>query len=209
MAIFESAVFTRLRKSFGNVTTCMNRGLKVLKTKVTFVNDPKTIAQQKQRLRMRKLVDLSVVFAAASKLGFPRRQDGETPYNAFVRKNKAAVNVSDELEVTIDYEHLACSDGTLQVPGMSVEKKAETHQLTFSHTVTEYEVDALPDDVIYTAVYEKNRNKVRLYRLDKVSDTEPVTISLPENWDLDQVVIYVFTLSNNKHTASKTVVVSA
>lgn len=207
MAIFESAVFTRLRKSFGNVTTCVNRGLNVLKTKITFVNDPKTIGQQKQRLRMRKLVELSVVFAAASKVGFPRRQDGETPYNAFVRKNKTAISVSDELEVTVDYEHLACSDGTLQVPAITVEKKAETHQLTFSHTVTEYEADALPDDVIYAAVYEKNRNKMRLYQLDKVSDTEPVTITLPDNWDLDQMVIYAFTLSSNKHTASQTVVV--
>ena len=209
MAIFESAVFTRLRKSFGNVTTCVNRGVNVLKTKVTFVNDPKTAGQQKQRLRMRKLVELSVIFAAASKLGFPRRQEGETPYNAFVRKNKEMVKVNDELQVTVDYECLSCSDGTLQVPAMSVEKKAETHQLTFSHTVTEYEVDALPDDVIYAVVYEKNRNKARLYPLDKVSDTEPVTITLPENWDLAQVMIYAFTLSNNKRTASQTVMVGS
>lgn len=207
-AIFESAVFARLRKSFGDVTICVTHGMNILKTKVTFVNDPKTIGQQKQRLRMRKLVELSVVFAV-SKLGFPRRQEEETPNNAFVRKNKETVKVSDELEVTVDYERLSCSDGTLQVPGISVEKKTETRQLTFSHTVSEYEVDALPDDVIYVAVYEKSRNKARLYQFGKVSNTESVTITLPENWDMDQVMIYAFTLSNNKHTASQTVVVGA
>ena len=74
MAIFTSAVFTRVRKSFGNVTTCMNRGMNVLKTKVTFVNNPNTSGQRKQRLRMGKLVELSVVFASAAKLGFPRRR---------------------------------------------------------------------------------------------------------------------------------------
>lgn len=209
MAIFTSAVFTRVRKSFGNVTTCMSRGMNVLKTKITFVNNPNTPGQRKQRLRMSKLVELSVAFAAAAKLGFPRRQKGETLYNAFVRKNKEAVEVNDSLEVTVNYDKLACSDGTLQVPEMAVEKKAETHQLTFTHSVLEYEADALPDDVIYTAVYEKSRNKVRVFQLDKVSETEPFTITLPQNWDMDRIVIYAFTLSSNKHTASQTVVVNA
>ncbi|MCX4290932.1 MAG: DUF6266 family protein [Odoribacter sp.] len=209
MAIFTSAVFTRVRKSFGNVTTCMNRGMNVLKTKVTFVNNPNTSGQRKQRLRMGKLVELSVVFASAAKLGFPRRQKGETLYNAFVRKNKDVVEVNDSLEVTVNYERLACSDGTLQVPEMSVEKKADVRELTFTHSVVEYEVDALPDDVIYAVVYEKSRNKARVYQLDKVSETQPFTITLPENWDMDQIVIYAFTLSSNKHTASQTVVVKA
>ena len=120
---------------------------------------------------MGKLVELSVVFASAAKLGFPRRQKGETLYNAFVRKNKDVVEVNDSLEVTVNYERLACSDGTLQVPEMSVEKKADVRELTFTHSVVEYEVDALPDDVIYAVVYEKSRNKARVFQLDKVSET--------------------------------------
>ena len=73
MAIFKSTAFSKLRNSFGNLTTCRSKGQNIVKEKVTTVFNPRTLAQQMQRLRMKTLVDLCAVYEPVISIGFPQR----------------------------------------------------------------------------------------------------------------------------------------
>lgn len=204
MAIFESAAFTKLSKSFGNLTTCFSRGRNILRLKTTTVRNPRTIDQQIQRTRWRELTRLSSAFRPAVQLGFPARPVEETPYNTFVRMNTEVVQVSEELKVTVDYEKLVCSQGNRIVPQMVVEKDVENRRLTFKHTPGSYGPDADPADRIYAAIYEKELNLMELYPLNNRKDTEPAVVTFPTDWKVENMVIYVFVLSANRHIASDT-----
>lgn len=204
MAIFESAAFTKLRKSFGNLTTSFSRGRNILRIKTTTVKNPRTIDQQMQRARLKMLVQLSSAFRPAIQLGFPERPVVETPYNTFVRVNSEAVEVSEELEVTVGYENLLCSQGTRKVPEIRAEYDTESHHLIFTHIAGSYGPDADAEDRIYAAIYEKTKNAMEVYPLGIRKDTEPSTVNLPSDWNTDNLVIYVFVLSKNKRIASAT-----
>lgn len=207
MAIFESTVFTHLRKSFGNVTTCVSRGMNILRTKTTIVNNPNTLEQRKQRLRMKELVDLSLVFYDVCNLGFPRHRLGETPLNVFVRLNMQAVSVSEKLEVTLQYDRLVCSEGRLKAPDVSVSGEADAHRLVFTPTAQEYALGKSPDVSVYAVMFEKARREVQVDLLCKAGESEPVNVELPGNWDPDEIAVYVFTLAADKRSASPTVCV--
>lgn len=204
MAIFESAAFIKIRKSFGNLTTFFSRGRNILRIKTTTVRNPRTIDQQIQRARLKMLVQLSSAFRPAIQLGFPERPAIETPYNTFVRINTEAVQVSEELEVTINYEGLQCSQGSRKVPQIKAEYDTESQCLIFTPTPGGYGPDADAEDRIYTAIYEKVQNSMEVYPLKNRKDTEPSTVNLPEDWVTENLMIYVFVLSKNKRIASAT-----
>ena len=49
---------------------------------------------------------------------------------------------------------------------------------------------------------EQDRKKVKVFPLNERKDTEPVVVTLPDAWDMNQLIIYVFVLSADKQHAS-------
>ena len=204
MAIFESTAFTRLRKSFGNLTTYRLRGLNILRGKVKDVRNPRTLEQRMQRARMKESVRLSRGFSSALRLGFPARPVSETPFNAFVRMNMEAIAVTEELVVTPDFESILCASGSRKVPSATVSVMAESR--TFSCTVvpeTGDRPDAAADDGLYLVLYESAQNTCEVYPLGTRSMAEGVAEQdLPDNWEAANLHAYVFVLSASKRIAS-------
>lgn len=204
MAIFKSTVFSRLRKSFGNATTCFSRGQNILKEKVTMIRNPRTPKQLSQRGKMKVLVELSRIFGGVLKLGFPERPVTETAYNSFIRKNMQAVEISDELECTVNYEKLICSDGTIADAKVAVTTDASKHQLTFTHQVAGFGALTQPTDRIYAVVLAKNEKKLELADLGMRNAKEPVVVTLTEISDTEGLAVYAFVVSENGQKASAT-----
>lgn len=206
MAIFKSTAFSRLRKSFGNLTTCRSKGKNIVREKVTDVKNPRTLKQQKQRARFVVLVDLSGVFSPAVVLGFVTCPEECTPENFFVHLNQNMVEVSDDLEVTVDYEHLVLSKGKRAVPSeMSVSGDAESHVLIFTIVAEEFMSHSAPDDEFYAVVLEKEKKEVKVELLGERADISTLQIEVPGKWDMEQLAIYVFVLSKKHDKSSKTV----
>ena len=133
MAIFKSTAFSKLRKSFGNLTTCRVNGMNVVREKVDEVKNPNTLKQQKQRKRFPTLMELAGALPEALSLGLAKRPQNNTPENYFMHLNRKAVEVTDELEKTVDYERLVLSQGNRMLPvRMSVTKDTEAGTLTFT-----------------------------------------------------------------------------
>lgn len=205
MSIFRSLLFKELRKSAADDTFCRSRGRNILKSKISR-NSSKTLLQQKQRTKMKVLVELSRVYAPAVQCGFPTRIVGRTKYNEFVAANKDAITVDDELKVTVDYSRIACSKGMRRVPGIIVKMEEGGKALGFTcEADTLYGTDAKPDDVIYTLLVEKEKKLGKLCELGSRKECTTKTVSLPDRWLAENLEIYVFILSANKRQASPTV----
>lgn len=203
MAIFESAAFTRLRNSFGNLTTYFSRGKNILRIKTTTVRNPRTLEQQVQRARLAALVELSKGFRSALLVGFPGRPVEETPYNTFVRLNADAVTVDESLEVTVDYAALVCSQGSRRVPDVTV-SDAGSGSLQFSSLAETYGADAAADDTVYAVLYEKSLNESVAQALGMRGEENQMLVELPEGWSAENVEAYCFALAAKGRIASGT-----
>lgn len=202
MSIVESSFLDEIRNSMGNSTYCTLHGKTIQKRKVK-KNRSKTLPQQKQRLRMKTLIELFDVYESAVERGFPQRPIDHSPFNAFIKANQDAVEVSDELEVTVSYEKVVFSMGKREVPETTVTADNEAGTLTFVHEVEEFGKHAEPTDMLYAVLVEKQKRRSKVFPLNTRKESQAVTITLPKGWSMDNLEMYVFVLSANKHKASK------
>lgn len=202
MAIFKSTAFSKLKKSFGNLTACRSRGQNIVKEKVTDVFNPKTIPQQMQRKRTAKLVELCEVFDPVIAIGYPSRPSNYSVDNQFLHLNQLAVEVSEKLVVTVDYEKLVVAKGNRKLPDITVAEDKENHQLTFTTKAEKFERHAAEDDRFYAAVLEQTYMKVKVFPLNERESTEPAVVEVPNGWNMEKLTIYVFALTKDRRQAS-------
>ena len=106
------------------------------------------------------------------------------------------VSVTEDLEVTVDYENLLVAEGSLEMlEDITVTADAETHSLLFSHAAEDYGYGSEPTDVLHAVVLEKGLMRSRMFTLNTRSESEPVSVEIPEKWDMENLEVYVFFLS--------------
>lgn len=205
MAIFKSTAFSKLEKSFGNLTACRSRGQNIVKEKVSKVYNPKTIPQQMQRKRTAKLVELCEVFDPAIAIGYPSRPSYHSIDNQFLHLNQQAVEVSEKLIVTVDYEKIIVAKGNRKLPDITVTADSENNQLTFTAVAEKFERHAADDDRFYAAILEQNRMKLKVFPLNERESTEPAVVEIPNGWNVGDLTIYVFALTKDRKQASRSI----
>lgn len=213
MAIFESTAFSKLRKSFGNLTTCRHKGQNVLKEKVTTIQDPDTLPQQMQRKRFPSLVELSALFSPAIKIGLKyAKETKHTEENYFVHVNKGNVTVDNGLVSSIDFENLVLSKGNRTMPSqVSAVPDGESNVLTLTFNEMkqgEYVAHAADDDVFYCCAVEKKRYILKMEKLgtrSELSET-PGKLVLPDTWEVsaENIAVYLFCTDKSGRKASRT-----
>ena len=172
-AIFKMPFMHRLTQSMAENTYYRSRGKNIVKVKID-TNNSRTLKQQQQRAKMRD-------FSA---------------WNAFVSLNVGHVSVTEDLEVTVDYENLLVAEGSLEMlEDITVTADAETHSLLFSHAAEDYGYGSEPTDVLHAVVLEKGLMRSRMFTLNTRSESEPVSVEIPEKWDMENLEVYVFFLS--------------
>ena len=71
LAIVESPVFSKMKKSYGTVTLYRLKGQNVMRERTTEVKNPRTLPQQKQRKAFPTIVELGSLLSAALEIGYP------------------------------------------------------------------------------------------------------------------------------------------
>ena len=87
MAIINSIVIGKARKSIGNVTLSTIEGRTIAREKPAYVRDPKTSKQVVQRNKMRMLVGMFQQNGRQFSRLWTSRKKYNSPYNAFVSAN--------------------------------------------------------------------------------------------------------------------------
>ena len=211
-AIFQSTPITEdVRNSLSNQTFYTLKGQNIARKKIS-KNGSRSQAQLVQRTRWAKALDLETLFEPASQIGFPKRKSTESYHNAFMAENvnKDAVEVSEELEVTVNYQNIRCAKGKLKVPkDFSVTADAEMHTLTFTHAAEEDGCQRYSTDRLYALVVETTEEDSELFELGTRAGSEPITVNLSESWDMGLLAIYVFALTADGKKASDSLYLEA
>lgn len=199
----KNSVNEVLSKSIGGVTYYQCNGQSILRSKI-MRNTSKTPLQQRQRKRWPEYSNLADACWDALEIGFPGRPRKQSPYNAFVKANKDAVSVNEQLEVTIDYEKAVCAQGKVTVPTVTatLDKESRTLQLT-PQSLSFYSRRSLGSDKVYAQLVEKSKQEGFLVELGTREEGNPTEITLPTEWEPDEVAVYVFATTANGRKASK------
>ena len=111
--------------------------------------------------------------------------------------------MDDSLEVTVDYAQILCSQGRRKLPRtFAVTADTESRTLTFTHSVESRGRNRNVNDKLYAMVVAPELEDAELFDLGTRAESEPMTINVPEGWDMASLEIYVFALSPNGRIAS-------
>lgn len=108
MAKFNSYLLGKVRKSVGNITTCIFNKENIAKAKIFSRKDVKTPEILAQRAKMKAIVSIARKLLPVIRKGFVGVGRGTTS-NAFTSLNMSRIEVDEKYSATVDFERLLCS----------------------------------------------------------------------------------------------------
>lgn len=203
MAIFDPTIFQGISGSVGNVTTYKIGNTQIVRGKPGFIKDAKTQEQLKQRARLRMITRLRRDFITTLKAGYCT-SSGKICINRFTQDNVQKVNAEDLSHPTIDLLTLSLSGGTLQLPHITAKVDVEKRLVTFHWTQQPLMPFMAKNDRLIGSVYERKERKSRLVELGTRGESGEKTWTPPTDWDINQLTVYGFAISENGQNASGT-----
>lgn len=189
MAVLDSSIAFRARKSFGNLTLRFTGGRIIASQRVTTSNQPNTIAQKKQKFKMRLLGKLSKVFQEQHQVSFNDRKPYHSTYNKFVSINKDAVTVDNNLDTTIHWEQILASKGLLPKVSLitNVTHVAGTVTIEWNNAAgAEYD-----NDYISVTIVNSSNNDFVSTATTTTRAAETIQVTMPIPTTGDDVKIYI------------------
>ncbi len=203
MAKFNSYLLGKVRKSVGNITTCIFNKENIAKAKIFSRKDVKTPEILAQRAKMKAIVSIGRKMLPVIRKGFVGVGKGSTS-NAFTSRNIALVSVDEQYSATVDFERLLCASGPLYTPKVSVSYNVENQTYTFTQEMQDDEGDGFSctSDKVYAVLYETDLNRVKQIPLQTRGENGSINAELPEEWHPTKVHAYCFATSKNERMAS-------
>lgn len=161
-----------------------------------------------QRMKFKRLIELSKGFAPAIHLGFPQRKRGLSPANVFMSLNKGICTVEEDNTVPVDYEQLLCAQGALVEPEVTATYSASASKIMFENTSMEDFGYCNADDKTYAVLFNTQRSVCRIIPLRERGESGSTSASLPAKWEKDDLKVYVFATSANGKQASPSVYIT-
>lgn len=202
MAIFNSYLLGKAKKSVGNITLRYVNPKNIAQAKVFSRKDNPTPEALDQRARVRVLGKLGRRLLPVIRKGFAGVGEGTTS-NAFMSENMGAVDVTAEHVATVDFGRLKVASGLQDEPQVDVTFDAESSMFTFSQgSVTEEDGFCAANDKVYAVLVEGEMTKVKLVTLKTRGEGGVTSCALPLGWNLDNVHVYCFATTANGRMAS-------
>lgn len=203
MAIFNPTIYNDISGSVGNVTSYKVGKTQIARAKTGFMKDAKTPKQLQQRTRLSLISKLRRNFITILKTGYCT-PSGKTCINCFTRDNISKVNAEDWNHPTLDLLTLSLSGGNLRLPLMEADVNVEKRLVTFRWKKQPLMPFMAKSDRLMGAVYERIEQKSRLVELGIRRESGEKTWTPPTDWDMDQLTVYGFAISENGQDASGT-----
>ena len=204
MAIFESVIFQRMRKSVGNITTYEAGGKQVLRQNPLQRKDKKSEPQLKHRDRMRTLKKICGYAIALSTVGFCTTSR-KTAWNRFVQANLMREGVGRGLAEPADWLDLRFAGGPLHAPLMTAEVDWEQRTVTFRWERQADRPNCLGDDRLFGIVVDIDKREVMLEELGRRGESGEATFPFVQEGDGRYWVAYGFAKNAGGTRASDSV----
>lgn len=191
MAIFESTIFERLRKSVGNVTTYTSDGRMVMRKKRADRRDKATEAQLRQRERMRVTENAWFCFSEEIMEGFCAASV-KTAFNRFVKANIMSDAVGRGLRETADWLELRVADGPLAAPSMEAEFDGEGREVVFRWSRQPDRPGCVGTDRLFGLVVDLSGSRSVLFELGHRDLSGEKRVALPAGFSGQLLLAYGF-----------------
>lgn len=113
MAIFQSPVLGKLKKSIGNTVTYVNNGQNIIRAKPVSINDAQSNAQVEIRDNLKNGVTLFQKLSPIINLGMVKGTQTTSPYNRFISAYQNAMKPDGNGVKKTDYKDIILSNGNL------------------------------------------------------------------------------------------------
>lgn len=203
MGIFNSYLLGSVKKSVGNLTMYVAKGVSIVRGKPLSIHNPRTEKQQIQRAKMKALNELSSSFTAILSMSYPRTTGLVHASNRFVRDNMEAVRVDEDFKATVDFEKLTLSSGKLKPVKISVRCAEDGATLTFTQTAQAQKLAVNPKDKAYVVVYEKEQKEADIFELKPRREGGETVVNMPEEWQIGHCEFYAFVRNESGSLTSR------
>jgi hypothetical protein len=113
MSLAQNSLTGPMKNSMGNFTMYTYKGMNIVRSKAFTIKDPKTEKQLNMRARMSEIAVTYRKFSPIIDLGFPEREEQQSPQNMFVSANfKTAFVMADTVQV-LSYPLMMLAKGSL------------------------------------------------------------------------------------------------
>ena len=113
MSLSQYPLTGEMRQSMANFVTTVYRGQNVIRAKAFMPKNVNSMAQQKQRASFKLIVNIYKALGGISDIGFPKRPQLYSPFNAFMVANLPGAVDKTGIVPVIDYTRLMVSEGSL------------------------------------------------------------------------------------------------
>ena len=187
----------------GNVTSYKVGKTQIARAKTGFIKDAKTPKQLQQRARLSLITKLRRGFITILKTGYCT-PSGKKCINCFTRDNICKVNAENWDHPILNLLTLSLSGGNLRLPLMEADINVEKRLVTFRWKKQPLMPFMAKNDRLMGAVYERIEQKSRLVELGIRRESGEKTWTPPTDWDMNQLTVYGFAISENGQDASGT-----
>ncbi len=203
MGIFKSPLFSKLRKSVGNITMYELDGVQVVRAK-TWKNDRQSPAQLTQRARMKAVKKLTHSLADAIHTGFPANNHSVS-INRFVSQNIGLMNPDENGQTVYDISLLQLSSGELLPPAVTVVFDREKRNLIFTQERQPLHPLSPDNDRVYGIVWAKEEEESQVFPLRQRCEPGTTPVQLPTDYQNCSLEVFAFTVSANGKKTSRTI----
>lgn len=207
MARIKDGITGGVSGKIGTIVGAKWRGISYIKTKPAKIKDPKSQKQLKQRSKFNVTLNFIRTATELIKIGFQSEADErKTAYNAAMSYNmKHAVKPDDRGEgFELDHEKVKISLGPLD-GASDMQTRIEGDKLLFEWDSTKTATTGRMDDMAMVMAY--NTLKCRaIHDINAGKRMEGVaSISLPQNWSGDEIMVYIAFKNYNATVVSDSV----
>lgn len=206
MAIYFAGYLSPIRNKLGNAVGRKWRTLDVLAVYNGRPRNPRTAAQQAQRVKFGFIAIIARAFATAVEKGFKPLCDG-TPVpqrSMFIKKNIGFVMADDPTAPTIDNSKLICAEGGLPNAAFGNVDVSNPLSVEVPLTNTTDVPGASSTDRVHIFVYNPDQ-KAGILSEGKQRVDESVAVNVPTQWNGERVHVYGFVVNADNSQVSNSV----
>lgn len=192
------------QRSVGNVIYYVKNGINYARSKSKSSYTSQSPAQMVQRGKFGSITQLASVMQGAIDIGFPQRKKSWSPANAFCNLNKNSYTEDADGQITIDFELLQCSKGSLFIPDVTATLDKENRKIELTAEAMTNDTNCNVDDNVYAVLLDTSNKFCRLVKVCKRSEGGTQSVILTRYWNPDSIVAYAFAVSADGKKASRT-----
>ncbi|MDD4968860.1 MAG: DUF6266 family protein [Paludibacter sp.] len=204
MSIAENPLTGRMKNSMANFTMYTYKGMNIVRSKAFTIKDPKTQKQLNMRARMSLIAEMYHKFSPVISMGFPEREERQSPQNMFVSANfKTAFVMADDVQ-ELSYPQMMLAKGSL--PRVTItEATTDAGGITLNYDAHALTPDLNADDEIIACALLKTDELLKTRQFIGYEPNGTIQLKYPALQAEEVVCCYVFVRSRDGEKASDSV----